>query len=80
MKTMLIVSLGFAASFAAQAAQAANDPPAQDFRAAATETGVQPPTPADSPTPDCGVQRLSLIWGPDRQPGAYECFGRPRTR
>ena len=84
MKTMLIAALALAANFpfdAQSAERAANDAAVADFRAAATDAGT--PTAAgstDARGPDCSVEHLSLIWGPDRQPGAYECFARPKTR
>jgi hypothetical protein len=76
MKAMLSVSLGLAVSFAVTAASAADNVPAGDYRAAATEPAAL--APLRPLAPDCRVERLSLIWGPDRQPGAYECYGRSR--
>ncbi len=76
MKTLLIVASLCAAAFAFDTAWAASDAPARDFRAAATDPTVHAPVgAADLHRPDCGINRLSVIWGPDRQPGAYVCFG-----
>ena len=79
MRTVLIASSLFLAGFVLDGARAANDPPASDYRAASTDEGRQAPNFGFDPRrPECGASHLSMIWGPDRQPGAYECLGRAK--